>query len=1175
MNLQAARATPQRWALLWLMLVLLSPLNGAASSIALTPEEQAWLQANPEIRLGIGDWFPSVIVLKNDHVVGIEPDIMARIQALTGARIQLEVGDWAEMVKRAERGELHGLANSIAHPERAQRFLFTRSLYSVWYYLFVRTADTAQIQRMEDLAGQSVGFLVGNLGEQKTLQRWPQIHATPLASSTEMLAQLLDGQIDAFVSPLNTLQLLREQALMNDIKIAFAIPETEAPLVYSIGREYPELHSIINKALAAIDFSEVQAIMQGWGIIIQSDSKVATGMVLSEEERRWLAKHPVIRVGVDPDWYPLEFVDDQGRHAGISADYLALLESLLGVRFEVTTDLSWTEVMRKIKARELDMLAMAAQTPERSQYLNFTRPYIRSPMVIVTRLDVDYLPDPSWLRGQTVAVVGGYASYEWLRHSYPELDVQVVDTTSEGLEQVATGHSFALVDNLASVSFLIRERGLSNLKVSGQLPMAFDLALASRNDWPLLQGILEKALDAIPQAEKDTIYHRWIHLRYDIQIDYQWLWKVLVGAGLLLFAILLWNYSLQRQISKRRRAEGQLQEASERLRSVLASIDDLVFVLDTKQRFIDCYYSDESRLLMPPAQFLGKPCEEVFSAEISAQLKQAIHFATHNGTQQFEYPLVMAQETRWWNASVSARYDAENHVVGSTVVVRDITARKQAEMALQQTKEAAEIANQAKSAFLANMSHEIRTPMNAVLGMLYLALETHLNPRQRGYLEQAQRSANALLGLLNDILDFSKVEAGQLKLEHIPFTLSAVLSDVDTIVGNQARDKGLGFHIHRDADIPDSLLGDPLRVGQILINLTNNAVKFTEHGSISVTVSRTLGAGMAAPDRVQLQFAVHDTGIGMNQEQLRRLFEPFHQADSSTTRRYGGTGLGLSICKRLVALMQGHIEVSSVPQQGSAFFFTLPFSIARHDSPSKNIVTSYTQLISALTGRRVLLVEDNEVNQIVILRVLEQMGMMVSIAEHGMAALAHIEARGVQSWDLILMDIQMPDLDGLETTRRIRARPDGAWIPIIGLSAHAREDNIHDALLAGMNTHLAKPIDPPLLLAEIARWLTPTAMPPQPPKAAPLAPSANTPTVLDPAMRPWLYAQLDTLYTLASTCDTALEDHFTAHRANLETQLPSDDIATLARHIDRYQFTQAAALLDQWRTRLHNPTNRD
>ncbi|SEP57101.1 two-component system, NarL family, sensor histidine kinase EvgS [Ectothiorhodospira magna] len=1155
------------------MLILLIPLNGAASSIALTPEEQAWLKANPEIRLGIGNWFPSVIVLDNGHVVGIEPDIMARIQALTGAKIQLEVGDWAEMVQRAERGELHGLANSIAHPERAQRFLFTRSLYSAWYYLFVRSADTAQIQRMEDLAGQSVGFLAGNLGEQKTLQRWPQIHATPLASSTEMLAQLLDGQIDAFVSPLNILQLLREQTLMNDIKTAFAIPETESPLVYSIGREHPELHSIINKALAAIDFSEVQAIMQGWGIIIQSDSKIATGLVLSEEERRWLAEHPVIRVGIDPHWYPLEFVDDQGRHAGISADYLALLEPLLGVRFEVTTDLSWTEVMRKIKARELDMLAMAAQTPERDQYLNFTRPYIRSPMVIVTQLDVDYLPDPSWLRGQTVAVVGGYASYEWLKHSYPELDLQVVDTTSEGLEQVATGHAFALVDNLASVSFLIRELGLSNLKVSGQLPMAFDLALASRNDWPLLQGIFEKALDAIPQTEKDTIYHRWIHLRYDIKIDYQWLWKVLVGVGILLFAILLWNYSLQRQISKRRRAEGQLQETSERLRSVLASIDDLVFVLDTKQRFIDCYYSDESRLLMPPAQFLGKHHEEMFPAEISAQFKQAIEFATHNGTQQCEYPLVLAQETRWWNASVSARYDAENHVVGSTVVVRDITARKQAEIALQQTKEAAETANHAKSAFLANMSHEIRTPMNAVLGMLYLTLKTHLNPRQRGYLEQAQRSANALLGLLNDILDFSKVEAGQLKLEHIPFTLSVVLSDVDTMVGNQARDKGLDFHVQRDAQVPDVLLGDPLRLGQILINLTNNAVKFTEQGRIDLTVH--LEGFTHCGTVVQVHFVVRDTGIGMEKSQLAQLFTPFHQADSSMTRRYGGTGLGLSICKRLVELMQGSIEVSSQPQQGSAFFLTLPFVVATEaHSPDMRALSSAPHP-SALSGRRVLLVEDNEVNQIVILRILEQAGMVVSIAEHGMAALAHIEACGVQCWDLILMDIQMPDLDGLETTRRIRARSDGAGIPIIGLSAHAREDNIHDALLAGMNRYLAKPINPPLLLAEIARWLTPTTMPPQPPKAAPLASSTNTPTVLDPAMGPWLYAQLDTLYTLASTCDTALEDHFTAHRANLETQLPSEDIATLARHIDRYQFTQAAALLDQWRTRPHISTNRD
>lgn len=257
---------------------------------------------------------------------------------------------------------------------------------------------------------------------------------------------------------------------------------------------------------------------------------------LTEDEQQFLREHPVIRVGIDLDWYPLEFVDKEGQFGGVSADYLAIIGDRLGIQFAPATDQPWSRVTELVQARELDMFSMAAQTSERSAYALFTEPYLRSPMVIVTNDQVDYIGDPKQLLGHTVAVVEGYASQEWLITHHPELLLRSVASTKRGLEKVATGEVYALVDNLASVNFLIKQQGLSNLKISGQLPIAFDLAMAVRSDWPLLRSILQKALDAISQNEKNAIYNKWIQLHYETELDLKWIAPYfLVLLGILLF----------------------------------------------------------------------------------------------------------------------------------------------------------------------------------------------------------------------------------------------------------------------------------------------------------------------------------------------------------------------------------------------------------------------------------------------------------------------------------------------------------------------------------------------------------------------------------------------------------------------------------------------------------------
>ncbi|MFP4077151.1 MAG: response regulator [Halochromatium sp.] len=409
------------------------------------------------------------------------------------------------------------------------------------------------------------------------------------------------------------------------------------------------------------------------------------------------------------------------------------------------------------------------------------------------------------------------------------------------------------------------------------------------------------------------------------------------------------------------------------------------------------------------------------------------------------------------------------------VMFIDVTEQRATEARLRAAQAKAEAANRAKSEFLANMSHEIRTPMNAILGMQSLCLDGALDDATRHYLLAAQGAAKTLLGLLNDLLDLSKIEAGQLRLDEHPFALSEVFDQLHDMVARPAAEKGLAFAIHCPPEVPATLYGDALRLGQILLNLANNAVKFTEQGAIGIEarlLARLPAKADAVRERVHLEFRVRDTGIGLSDAQSALLFQPFHQADGSITRRYGGTGLGLSICKRLARMMEGTIGVDSQLGVGSTFWFTLWCQCPLpHEQPVSEESLSLAQAPTELAGRRVLLVDDNVVNRDVARALLERAGILVSEAEHGAAALAQLSAQGCSAVDLVLMDIQMPEMDGLEATRRIRALPAGATLPIIGLTAHVRDEDVTRAREAGMNAHLGKPFEVARLYGLLAEQL--------------------------------------------------------------------------------------------------------
>ena len=933
---------------------------------------------------------------------------------------------------------------------------------------------------------------------------------------------------------------------------------------------------------------------------------VASSTQWTQDERAWLDRHPVITFGVN-QFPPLIFSTRAGSATGIGPQYVSLIARRAGLQVRWITYRSWSEELNALKRGELDVAPTMAssQTPPG---LIASRPWMFLKGVIVTRRTASRIAGVEDLENQVIAAERFTPGEMVIRRRLPRQSLLVTESVPEMLDAVVHGRADAAVGMLAIVDYAIRNGGYGNsLKLAAPFgDQDVPVRMAVRNDSQILLRILDEAIATATDEERQQILEHWFVPTIERGLDPKRVRQLAISIGLPVLAlgafVLYWVLRLRREVRWRK-------EAQQRIVDITDSVPGVVFEFIRAPDGSYCapFVSgaiEELVGLTPDAVIENVNCyfEQVVPEDIG-DYRAAIEKSAAEGCEvrhSFRIRHAGTGELRWLAAHALAPRHAGGYTNWRGHVV-DITEQKRLERDIELALERAESAQRAKGEFLANMSHEIRTPMNAVIGMSHLLLQGGLSTRQLNYVTKIDAAARSLLGIINDALDVSKIEAGKLTLESTPFRLQAVLDNLTTMVGQRAHEKGLELVFDVDPAIPGELIGDAMRLGQILINLCSNAVKFTNAGEIVVR------AHLLETSEVYclLRFEVTDTGIGISPDQMSRLFQPFEQATVSTTRQYGGTGLGLTIAKRLSEMMGGTIGAESQPGRGSTFWFTvrLPagqisapvstsaiegmrmliaddnaavrtaqLSIAtslklnavaassaeeamvrlREAQPRYHIVlidwrmrgsSSNTELIRTiraeadargspfvilataydgdeplhalrgiridgllmkpvsapallaaieraigysvampfpsaplipdenspnLMGRRILIVEDNEINREVAKDLLARTGASIVLAANGKEAVT-IASR--EPFDCVLMDIQMPVMDGVEATRALRSNPALRELPIIATTANAMAGDRDRFINAGMNDHLAKPIQPSELYAALSHWI--------------------------------------------------------------------------------------------------------
>ena len=1056
--------------LLALLLVIgAAGAQNTTGSISLTPAEQAWLKEHPIVQVGVfaGDFVPFE-TWRGGQPEGLGVDYARLLAGRAGLRLEFHpYSDWNGVVYGDENSPppYDLLLAQPVLPDRMQRFQMLRPFVAVETMLVARRGDL-QVRTGADLARARVVIERRFRVVIETVRRvYPGATVVFADSGAQALDMLASGEADAYIGPTapRTLALINRRQSPDVVSLGPLDKIPTVKLAPAVRRDREELAAILRKAEATVDERDVAQLRQRWGAADTPSLAATHAIGLSADERAWVARLPVLRVGYEVDRYPYSFLNRKGAFDGLAADHIAMLQRKMGLRLQLVPAPDWNTLQRMAMANEVDLIAAGSSGDVDPRDMGFSQPYENFPEVIVARVQGPPMAGPRDLAGRTVAVRDEAGVLSRLRALLPQTRLVPVGSNEAGLSMVASGDADAYVGTLPAIDALIRNRYAAELRVVGPAGMDTELAIGVSRQYAPLLPLIDRMLDSTEDGDRQAIRARWLITDYVYGLPWRWVLLATATVLLVLGVTGLAYVRLRRASRAQVRAEAALAAQLGFQQALLENIPYAVFVKDGEGRYLavnrayeamfgvtrealfgrtakesmhvsgisdDVLVNEDRQVLatgtstrrelvipgvscddpprnvivwrralpgmdgapdrlmgtiveitdiraaeararaseqrlhdisqaMPGTVFqmrvepegdrrftyvagdvkgmLGMSAEEIIGHEATAfvrlhpddqpRVRQAVETAarTLQPVPAFDVRILVDDRWRWLRTEGGPPRQLADGAVEWSGYWVDTTALHEQARALDIARLQAESAVAAKGTFLAAMSHEIRTPMTGVLGLIELLTQTRLDHEQSSMASMARDSAKALLQILDDILDYSRIESGRLSIEASDFDLRELMDSVAGLFGARARDTGDNLYSIADWRLATRFRGDAMRVRQIITNLLSNAVKFTAQGQVALQARLLDEKG----DRQHLRIEVVDTGIGIAPENLARLFQPFTQAEDSTTRRFGGTGLGLAISRRLAEMMDGHLDLASKPGAGTRAVFELVLPVVQ------------------------------------------------------------------------------------------------------------------------------------------------------------------------------------------------------------------------------------------------------